>query len=114
MPDKLTVAASAARRQLDLLHLVVADLDRRLPAEDRDQHLELRRVLVDLRDLAGKVGQRPGDDLDALPYGELGAGTGALGRLAVEEAVDLGLGERDRLVARADESGHAGRVLHQV
>src|SRR6478735_4031543 len=48
-------------RYLDLLHLVVADLDRRLPPEDRDQHLELGGVLVDLRDLAREVRQGPGD-----------------------------------------------------
>jgi hypothetical protein len=36
----------------DLLHLVVPDLDRSLAAEDGNEHLELRRVLVDLGDLA--------------------------------------------------------------
>jgi hypothetical protein len=88
--------------------LVVPNFHRGLPAEDRDQHLELRRVLVDLGDLAREVGQRPGDDLDGLTDRELGAGARALGRLAVEETVDLGLGERDRLVARADEAGDTG------
>src|SRR5665809_132842 len=51
---------------LDLLHLVVSDLDRGLAAEDRDQDLELRRVLVDLRDLPGEVLQRTGDHLHRL------------------------------------------------
>src|SRR5213592_2866906 len=35
---------------LDLLDLIEADLDRRLPAEDRDEDLQARGVLVDLRD----------------------------------------------------------------
>src|SRR5215211_7262326 len=58
----------------DLLDLVEADLDRRLAAEDRDEHLELRGVLVDLGDLAGEVRQRAGDDLDRLTDRELGLG----------------------------------------
>ena len=33
--------------------------------------------------------------------------------LAVQQAVDLGLGERDRLVRRADEAGDAGRALDE-
>src|SRR5688572_7112925 len=40
-----------------LFHLVVPHLNGRLAAEDRDQHLQLRSVLVDLGDLAGEVGQ---------------------------------------------------------
>src|SRR5918997_4075873 len=50
----------------DLLHLVEADLDRGLPAEDGHEDLELGGVLVDLGDLARKVRQRPRDDLDRL------------------------------------------------
>src|SRR5690349_6955773 len=41
----------------NLLHLVVAHLDRRLAAEDGYQDLELAGVLVDLRDLAREVRQ---------------------------------------------------------
>src|SRR3954452_24723141 len=51
-----------ADRRLDLLHLVEPDLDRRLAAEDRDEHLEARAVLVDLGDLAREVRQRAGED----------------------------------------------------
>src|SRR5665809_102792 len=57
---------SAIALYLDLLHLVVSALDRGLAAEDRDQDLELRRVLVDLRDLPGEVLQRTGDHLHRL------------------------------------------------
>src|SRR4051812_14784992 len=59
-------AARLRRRYLNLLHLIVADLDGRLPPEDRHQDLQLGRVLVDLRDLAGEVRQGAGDDLDRL------------------------------------------------
>src|SRR5262249_43405880 len=48
----------AMGRPLDLLDLVVVPLDRRLPAEDRDEPLELGGVIVDLGDLAGEVGER--------------------------------------------------------
>src|SRR3989442_9275853 len=80
---------------LDLLDLVEADLDRRLAAEDRDQHLELGGVLVDLRDLPGEVGQGAGHDLDGLADRELGPRARPLGGLPVEQPVDLGLAERD-------------------
>src|SRR5690349_1363015 len=98
----------------NLLDLVEADLDRGLPTEDRHEDLELSRVLVDLRDLAGEVGQRTGDDLDRLADRELRARARALGGLAVEQAVDLALVQRNRVVGRANEPGHAGRVLHEL
>src|SRR3954452_17756355 len=99
---------------LDLLDLVEADLDRRLSAEDRHQHLQLRGVLVDLRDLAREVRQRAGDDLDRLADRELRLRRDLRGDLAVQQAVDLGLGERHRLVRGADESGDAGRALDEL
>src|SRR5665811_1478763 len=68
----------AIRPYLCLLDLVVADLDRGLPAEDRDEDLELGRVVVDLGDLAAEVRERAGDDLDRLAHLELGPGLGAL------------------------------------
>src|SRR4051794_37475856 len=40
---------------LDLLDLVVADLDRGLAPEDRDEDLQPGGILVDLGDLAGEV-----------------------------------------------------------
>src|SRR5680860_1091514 len=84
---RATEDAGARRlsRQLDLLDLVVVHLDRRLAAEDRDQHLEFGGVLVDLGDLAGEIGERAGDDLDRLADRELGLGAGALGGLAVQQ-----------------------------
>src|SRR6202044_2526275 len=44
--------------RLELRDLAEFELDRGLPAEDVDQHLELELVLVDLRDLAREVGER--------------------------------------------------------
>src|SRR5215207_7791727 len=105
---------SATLHALDLLDLVVTDLDRRLAAEDRHQHLQLRGVLVDLGDLAREVGQRAGDDLDGLADRELRARRGADRHLAVQQPVDLGLGQRDRLVGSADEAGHARRALDHL
>src|SRR3954470_10130616 len=43
---------------LELRHLGELELDRRLPAEDVDEHLDLELVLVDLGDLAVEVGER--------------------------------------------------------
>src|SRR5690349_10120305 len=94
-----------AGARLDLLDLVEPDLDRRLAAEDRHQHLELGRVLVDLGDLTREIRQRARDDLDRLADLELRLRGGLRGDLAMQQAVDLGLRERDRLVRRADEPG---------
>src|SRR5919107_2854835 len=97
---------------LNLLDLVEAHFDRGLASKDRDQHLEPARVLVDLGDLAGEIGQRAGDDLDGLADRVRRLLALALGDLAMQQPVDLGLGERHRLVRRADEPGDARRVLH--
>src|SRR5437588_12937159 len=97
-----------------LLYLVEADLDGGLPAEDRDEHLQAAGVLVDLGDLARGVRQRPGDDLDRLADRELGAGALAHRHLLVQEAIDLTLGERDRLVGGPDEAGHPRGALDQA
>src|ERR1700689_175883 len=45
--------------RLQLGDLAELELDRRLPAEDVDQHLELELVFVDFGDLAREVGERP-------------------------------------------------------
>src|SRR4051794_22362566 len=51
-----SLASSRLRRRHSyLLDLVVADLDRGLAPEDRDEDLEPGGVLVDLGDLAGEV-----------------------------------------------------------
>src|SRR3954464_8900625 len=98
----------------DLLHLVVPDLHRRLAPEDGDQDLELARVLVDLGDLTGEVRQRPGDHLHRFADRELSPRRPRDRHLAVEQAIDLGLGQRDRLVRRADEPRDSRRALHDL
>src|SRR5215203_529465 len=71
--ETLVPRARLRRRYSYLLDLIVANLHRRLAAEDRHQDLELGGVLVDLGDLAREVGQRAGDDLDGLADRELRA-----------------------------------------
>src|SRR2546422_356591 len=93
----------AMARGVGLLDLVEADLDRGLAAEDGYQDLELAGVLVDLGDLAGEVRQRARHHLDRLADLELGARARGGGHLLVQQPVDLGLGQRHRLVGRADE-----------
>src|SRR5271155_5133869 len=53
----LCAVCLCAPRRLQLGDLAEFELDRGLPAEDVDQHLELELVLVDLRDLAREVGK---------------------------------------------------------
>src|SRR3954467_7045931 len=98
----------------DLLYLVVSHFDRGLPAEDRYEHLELGRILVDLRDLTREVGEGTGDHLDRFADLELSPARDLLRHLAVQQAVHLGLGQRDRLVRGADEPGHARCSLHDL
>src|SRR3954469_10773074 len=62
----MVVRTFLAMAVLDLLHLVEAHLDGRFAAEDANEHLELRGVLVDLRDLAREVRQWARHDLDRL------------------------------------------------
>src|SRR5215210_5127858 len=104
----------SATLRLDLLHLIVADLDRRLAAEDGHEDLEPGRVLVDLGDLAGEVRKRAGDDLDGLADRELRARGGAHRDLAMQQPVDFRLRQRDRLVGGADEARDARRALHDL
>src|SRR5580658_4139468 len=83
---------------LQLCDLAEFQLDRGLPAEDVDQHLQLELVFVDLGDLAGEVGKRALLDSDRLVDLVLEAGPGALRRgldalgLDLEDALDLAAG----------------------
>src|SRR5689334_6177699 len=97
-------------RQLQLGDLGELELDRGLPAEDVDEHLELELVLVDLDDLAGEVRERTLLDPDGLAHLVLEAGLGALGDLVGrlggdgEERLDVAAGQRRGLGALADEA----------
>src|ERR1700722_17242096 len=103
---------------LELGHLAEFELDRGLPAEDVDQHLELELVFVDLVDLPGEVGERALFDSDRLALFVLEPGPGLLGLLHpagprqghLQDAFDLSPRQRRRLGPRAHEPGHPGRV----
>src|SRR5437660_941496 len=98
---------------VQLLDLVEGQLDRDLALEDVDEHLQLLLVRVDVDDLAVEVGERARGDLHRLAERvlHLGARPLAVAATGVEDPVDLGLRQRDRLRAGADEPGDARRVL---
>src|SRR5947209_5307714 len=73
--------------RLELGDLGELELDRRLPAEDVHENLELHLVLVDLGDRAGEVGERPFLDPHRLTRLVVEAGPGLLG--AALAAFDL-------------------------
>src|SRR5579859_2324288 len=111
------VPVRSRRPCLELGDLAELELDRGLPAEDVDQHLELELVLVDLGDLAGEVGERTFLDPHRLVDLVLEAGPRPLRRgarhaldLHLEDVLDIAPRQGGRLGARADEAGHARRV----
>src|SRR5829696_4138857 len=76
----IQVTRRRLRPRLQLCYLAELELDRSLPAEDVDQHLELHLVVVDLGDRAGEVGERPFPYPDALADLEHGPVAGLLRR----------------------------------
>src|SRR5581483_3176117 len=113
------IFSSLTPADLELGDLAEFELDRRLPSEDVDEHLELRLVDVDLADGAVEVGEGPGDDPDLLADVELQPRPGllalagdALLLLDAEDGLDLLAGERRRLGATPHEPGDAGGVAH--
>src|SRR4051794_13609577 len=94
---------------LDLRDLAEGQLDRRLAAEDGDEHLEFLRVRVDLVDCRRKRGERTvhdGDRLADLVVDDLRQlGLFLFLGLRRKDACDLVEGERGRAAALADESG---------
>src|SRR4051794_14654098 len=111
---------SAYEAASELRHLGELELDRRLPAEDVDQHLDLELVLVDLDDLAGEVGEGAFLDPHGLALLVLEAGAALLDQgllalgLRLQEALHGAPGQRRGLGAMADEAGDAGRVADHV
>jgi hypothetical protein len=115
--DEFRAAIRGSRQSpsAELGDLAELELDRRLPAEDVDQHLELELVLVDLDDLAGEVGEGTLADPHGLADLVLQAGLGPggdllLGALGHQEGLDVLAGQRGRLGPLAHEPGHARRV----
>src|SRR5690606_4603172 len=81
-PARAVTCQSGARTPgSELGDLRELELDRRLPAEDVDQHLEPELVLVDLDDLAGEVGEGPLLDPDRVAQLVLQPGLGPGGGL---------------------------------
>src|SRR5579864_9616888 len=104
-------------RMLDLGYLVERQLDRRLAAEDRHQHLELLGVRVDLVHGGGKRGERAVHNGNG--FADLKFHRGAPRRLGLlrarlglrgEQAGHLAELQRRRAARQADEAGHAGGV----
>src|SRR5436309_1156058 len=112
----LAIDSNLRAARLELLHLREIQLDRRLPAEDRHHHLERVAVEVDVVHHAGEVVERTVGDAHRLRLLEHVLRLRLLLRRhhLLEDVVDLGLGERGRLLAGADEAGDLRRVLHHV
>src|SRR6266498_1716908 len=97
----------------DLRYLIERKLDRRLPAEDRHQHLELLRVGVDLADGRRERGKRAVHYGNRLANRELDdrAFLFLLLRLLLglgrEELCDLVEAERRRPAGQPDKTGYA-------
>src|SRR4051794_35770475 len=85
------------RTLLELGDLAELELDRGLPAEDVDEHLELELVLVDLGDGAGEVGEGAFLHADGLADLVLEPRSGLLLRL---HTLDLDLQDALDLFAR--------------
>src|SRR5215218_8703621 len=108
------MGVSSPSKWLQLLNLVERQLDRGLAAEDRDQHLELLLVGVDLGDRAGQLGERAGGDGDGLADLPLDPRLELLDRLGLEDLGHFLLGQRGRLGPGADEAGHPWRVPDHI
>src|SRR5262250_853245 len=100
----------------DPLHLVVLELDGGRPAEDRHDHLHPSPLGVHVVHHTLEVHERPVDDAHLVAALEHRLGLRLLGaRLHLpEDVVDLVMRQRDRLRARADESGHLRRRAHEM
>src|SRR5918997_4034310 len=102
---------------LELGYLVEGELHRRLAPEDGDQDLQPRLVHVDVGDRTREVRERTAYDLDRFPDGVVHRGLDLLARLdpaRVQEPLDLGAAERQRLLPGADDLGDAWRLAHEL
>src|SRR5499433_1809911 len=98
------------------LHLVVLELHRRHPSEDRHHHLQLAALGIEVVDAALEVHERPLDHPHLVPLLERGLELGLLGALLhlPQDAFDLLGGQGHRLGSRAHEPRNLGRGAHEV
>src|SRR5579871_1223694 len=104
------------RERSDLLDLAEFEIDRRRPAEDRHRDLDPRTGLVDFLDHAVEGSERSVGDAHVFPDLEPDRRLGPLnpvGDLSLD-SIGLDIGDRHRLLVRAEEAGHLRRVLDQV
>src|SRR5882724_4805210 len=101
---------------LDLLHLPEFQFDRRWPAENAHRDLDARARVVDLLDGAVEGRERAVRDPDLLADLEGDRRLRPIDALLdlMQDALGLGIRERERLVIGAQEAGHLRGVLDQV
>src|SRR5215207_2752870 len=102
---------------LELSYLVEGELHWRLAPEDGDQHLQPRLVHVDIRDRTREVRERSPYNLDRLPDLVVHRCLDLLARLdlaGMQEPLDLGAAERERLLPGADDLGDPRRLAHEL
>src|SRR5919108_3487259 len=99
---------------LELLDLQEVELDGRLAAEDGHEHLDLVALRVDLVDGTDELRERAVLDAHALALRVLDLELRRLDPHLLEDLLDLGLVERRRAVAHADEARDARRVADDV
>src|SRR5271165_533830 len=102
---------------LYLFNLIEFEFHRRLPAENRDERAQALFLRVDLVHRTGEIEERPRGHLHAIALGEVDLQLGRLDAHLLEDRLDLFVGKRQRFLARArraDESGDALRVAHDV
>src|SRR3712207_834990 len=102
---------------LKLRYLVEGELHRRLAPEDGDEDLQPRLVHVDVGDRTREVRERTAYDLDRLPDGVVHRGLDLLARLDpawVQEPLDLGAAQGERLLPGTYDLGDAWRLAHEL
>src|SRR5690606_25498605 len=104
----------APQHDSQLLDLRILQLDRRRPAEDRDGHLEPGALLVDFLDQPVERGERPVRHPDLLADLEGDRRLRTLYALLhlPDDPIGLGLADRRRLAAPAEEPGDLGSILN--
>src|SRR6266536_2913596 len=109
-------SGAGLRAQLDRLHLQEVELDGGRAPEDAHHHFDLAPLGIDLVDDPVEGAERAVHDPHVIADAERhGRRRLAPGRLHLaEDPAHLVLLEGDRAAAGADETRHAGHVLHEV